>query len=114
MLIDKKTQLLSTALMLLLFSFLSISCSAATNKNTDGDKKDNKPEQTLIFRAGENQDKYEAVFSDGKLISLSKNGEQLSKEDIKANEDLVYENLNELHHHGDGDNEDFVFNFNGK
>jgi hypothetical protein len=109
-----KTTLLQTAMMLFLLSFLSVSCSAATSDNNSGDQKNKKGEQTFIFRSGENQDKYEASFSDGKLISLSKNGNQLSKDEMKENEDLVYDNLNELHHHGHGDNEDFTFNFNGK
>ena len=114
MLIDKKTAMLHAALLLILFSFLSVSCSAAQPNNPGGDNKDKKGEQTFTFFSGDNQDKYEAVFSDGNLISLSKNGQQLSKDEMKENEDLVYDNLNGLRHHGDGDNEDIVLRFNGK
>ena len=114
MLNDIKTTPLHVALMLLLFSFLSVSCAASPLENTGGDKKDKKSEQTFIFHSGENQDKYEASFSDGNLISLSKNGKQLSKDEMKENEDLVYENLNDIRKHDDNDSEDFVFNFNDK
>jgi methyl-accepting chemotaxis protein len=115
MLIDKKTTLLRAALMMILLSLLSVSCSASPNDNSGGNKKNKKTEQTLIFKSGENQDKYEAVFSDGKLTSLSKNGKQLSKDEMKENEDLVYDNLNELRHHDGEDNDKgFTFNFNDK
>jgi len=114
MLIDKRTHFLRTGLMLILLSFLSVSCSATASENNSGDKKDKKGEQTFVFRSGENQDKYEAIFSDGKLISLSKNGKQLSKDEMKENEELVYDNLNDLRRHDEGDNDDFVFHFNGR
>ncbi len=114
MLIDNKTHIMRAALMLVLLSFLSVSCSATARENPGGDKKSKKTEQTFIFHSGENQDKYEAVFSDGKLVSLSKNGKHLSKEEMKENEDIVYQNLGDLRRHDDGDNEDFVFHFNGK
>ena len=114
MLIDKNNHFLHALMMLVLISSLSVSCSAAPRDNTVGDKKDKKGEQTFIFKAGENQDKYEAVFSDGKIISLTKNGTLLSKDEMKENEDLVYENLNELRQNDEGDNKDFEFHFNGR
>jgi hypothetical protein len=77
-------------------------------KNIDDHKK--KPE-TFIFYSGEKQDKYEAVFSDGELKSLSKNGKLLSKDKMKDNEDLVYDRINSL---GSKNEEDFGFHFDDK
>jgi hypothetical protein len=77
-------------------------------KNSDDHKK--KPE-TFIFYSGEKQDKYEAVFSDGELKSLSKNGKLLSKDEMKDNEDLVYDRMHDL---GNKNKEDFVFHFDDK
>jgi len=77
-------------------------------KNGDDHKK--KPE-TFIFYSGEKQDKYEAVFSDGELKSLSKNGKLLSKDEMKDNEDLVYDRINSI---GNKNEEDFGFHFNDK
>jgi hypothetical protein len=77
-------------------------------KNSDDHKK--KPE-TFIFYSGEKQDKFEVVFSDGELKSLSKNGKLLSKDEMKDNEDLVYDRINDL---GNKNKEDFVFHFDDK
>jgi hypothetical protein len=77
-------------------------------KNSDDHKKKS---DTFIFYSGEKQDKYEAVFSDGELKSLSKNGKLLSKDEMKDKEDLVYDRISDL---GNKNKEDFVFHFNDK
>jgi hypothetical protein len=92
-----------------ILALVSVSYAFAIGiKDSDDHKK--KPE-TFIFYSGEKQDKYEAVFSDGELKSLSKNGKLLSKDERKDNEDLVYDRINDL---GNKNKEDFVFHFDDK
>jgi hypothetical protein len=70
-----------------------------------------KKAETFIFYSGEHQDKFEAVFLDGELKSLSKNGKLLSKDEMKDKEDLVYDRINDL---GNKNREDFGFHFDEK
>jgi hypothetical protein len=100
-------------LVVVILSLISVSFAFVLGtKNGDDHKK--KPE-TFIFYSGEHQDKFEAVFLDGELKSLSKNGKLLSKDEMKENEDLVYDKINNLGSKFKGEDEDdFAFHFDDK
>jgi hypothetical protein len=104
---------MTVALIVLILSLVFVSCSFILNGNKGDDHK--KGDETFTFYSGENQDKYEAIFSDDELKSLSKNGKLLSRDEMKENEDLVYDKLNDLgNKFKREDEENFVFHFNGK
>jgi hypothetical protein len=91
-----------------IFSLVSVSYALVAGIKKEDD---HKKQETFTFYSGEKHDKYVAVFSDGELTSLSKNGKLLSKDEMKDKEDLVYERINDL---GNKNKEDFVFHFNDK
>ena len=96
-------------LVVLILALISVSFAFVSGtKNGDDNKK---KAETFIFYSGEHQDKFEAVFLSGELKSLSKNGKLLSKDEMKDNEDLVYDRINDL---GNKNKEDFVFHFDDK
>src|ERR1039457_6757461 len=96
-------------LLIVIFSLISVSYALVFGAKKGDDHK--KKTETFIFYSGEKQDKYEAVFSDGELKSLSKNGKLLSKDEMKDNEDLVYDRINDL---SNKNGEDYGFHFDGK
>ncbi|MDR3666054.1 MAG: hypothetical protein P4L35_04330 [Ignavibacteriaceae bacterium] len=99
----------TTMLLVIILSLISVSYAVVLGiKKLDDPKK---KAETFIFYSGEKEDKYEAVFSDGELKSLSENGKLLSKDEMKDKEDLVYDRINDL---GDKNGENFVFHFDGK
>jgi hypothetical protein len=105
---------INIAVMAVSFFLLVFLCSFILNENKieSGHKKG---DSTFIFYSDDNQDKYEATFSDGNLISLSKNGKVLSKNEMKENEDLVYDNISTINKNKNGEDEsDLVFHFNDK
>jgi len=107
--IMRKININTIGLVIAILALVSVSYAFVLGiKNSDEPKK--RPD-TFIFYSGENQNKYEAVFSDGEFKSLSKNGKLLSKEEMKNNEDLVYDRINDL---GNKNKEDFVFHFDDK
>jgi hypothetical protein len=95
-------------LLVIILSLVSVSYALVAGLKKEGD---HKKQEIFTFYSGEKQDKYEAVFSDGELTTLSKNGKLLSKDEMKDKEDLVYERINEL---GNKNKEDFVFHFDDK
>jgi hypothetical protein len=95
-------------LLVIILSLVSVSYALVAGIKKEDD---HKKQETFTFYSGEKQDKYEAVFSDGELTSLSKNGKLLSKDEMKDKEDLVYDRINDL---GNKNKEDFVFHFNDK
>jgi hypothetical protein len=95
-------------LLVIILSLVSVSYALVAGLQKEDD---HKKQETFTFYSGEKQDKYEAVFSDGELTSLSKNGKLLSKDEMKDKEDLVYDRINEL---GNKNKEDFVFHFDDK
>ena len=94
-------------LFVVILSLVSVSYALVAGIKKD----DRKKQETFTFYSGEKQDKYEAVFSDGELTTLSKNGKLLSKDEMKNKEDLVYDRINDL---GNKNKEDFVFHFDDK
>jgi CRISPR/Cas system CMR-associated protein Cmr5 small subunit len=94
-------------LVVIISSLVSVSYALVSGIKKD----DHKKQETFTFYSGEKQDKYEAVFSDGELTKLTKNGKLLSKDEMKEKEDLVYDRINDL---GNKNKEDFVFHFDGK
>src|ERR1039457_7037726 len=96
-------------LLIVIFSLISVSYALVFGAKKGDDHK--KKTETFTFYSGEKQDKYEAVFSDGELTSLSKNGKLLSKDEMKDKKDLVYDRINDL---GNKNKEDFVFHFDDK
>jgi len=111
--VKKYSNFKSVALILVILTLVSVSYSFVSRGNKEDDHK--KGEETFTFYSGEHNDKYIAVFSDGEMKSLSKNGELLSKNVMKGNEDLVYEKINSLSSKSWGeDKEDFVFHFNNR
>ena len=95
-------------LVVIILSLVSVSYALVSGIKKDDD---HKKQETFTFYSGEKQDKYEAVFSDGVLIKLTKNGKLLSEDEMKDKEDLVYDRINDL---GNKNNEDFVFHFDNK
>jgi hypothetical protein len=95
-------------LVVIILSLVSVSYALVSGIKKDDD---HKKQETFTFYSGEKQDKYEAVFSDGELTKLTKNGKVLSKDEMKDKEDLVYDRINDL---GNKNKEDFVFHFDGK
>jgi hypothetical protein len=101
------------ALIIVSLSIFLVLCSFVDGGNKKKGSDTKKGESIFIFYSGEKQDKYEAVFSDGELKSLSKNGKALSKEEMKENEDLVYDEINDLNNPNDNGS-NFVFHFDNK
>jgi hypothetical protein len=112
-LIKKISNYKAFALIIVSLSIFLVLCSFVEGGNKKKGSDTKKGESTFIFYSGEKQDKYEAVFSDGELKSLSKNGKALSKEEMKENEDLVYNEIDNLNNPNDNGS-DFVFHFNNK
>ena len=79
-------------LLVIILSLVSVSYALVVGLQKEDDRK---KQETFIFYSGEKQDKYEAVFTDGELTKLSKNGKLLSKDEMKDKEDLVYDRINE-------------------
>ena len=100
----------AAALLIVIISLVSLSFAFVMHGNRGDDHK--KGEEIFTFYSGRNNDKYEAVFLDGELKSLSQNGKLLTKDEMKENKDLVYDKLNNLAFKSKGeDKEDFVFHF---
>jgi hypothetical protein len=95
-------------LVVIILSLVTVSYALVSKIKKDDD---HKKQEMFTFYSGEKQDKYEAVFSNGELASLTRNGKQLSKDEMKDKEDLVYDRINDL---GNKNNEEFVFKFDGK
>jgi hypothetical protein len=95
-------------LLVVVLSLVSVSYALVVGIKKEDD---HKKQETFTFYSGEKQDKYEAVFSNGEMKSLSKNGKLLSKDEMKDKEDLVYDRINDL---GNKNKEDFVFHFDDK
>ena len=106
--VKKNVNFKAVALLIVIISLVSVSFAFVIGGNK-GD--DNNGEERFSFFSGENQDKYEAVFSNGELKSLSKNGKLLSKDEMKDNEDLVYDRINDL---SNKNGEDYGFHFDDK
>jgi hypothetical protein len=98
----------TTLLLVVIFSLVSVSYALVLGIKKEDDPK---KQESFTFYSGEKEDKYEAVFSDGELTSLSKNGKLLTKDEMKNNEDLVYDRINDL---SNKYKEDFVFHFDDK
>jgi hypothetical protein len=110
--VNKYANIKTIALLFFIISLISVSFAFVISSNKGDNKKD---ESSFTFYSGEHQDKYAAVFLDGILKSLSKNGVILSKKETKENEDLVYGKLNDLSSNlKEGSNKHFVFHFNDK
>lgn len=104
------------SVLLLLFSSLFLySCSSHAQENiskkSEIDNRDDDEKEFTFHQNKNGKDNiWKAVFKDGELTELYKNGQKIPAENLEDYSDMVNEEMEGVHHHGFGRNS-FHFNF---